>query len=207
VAFVSTVDDLLGPTDSDGRRARRDLNRRAVVDALLDLYREGRYDPSSTDIAMRAGLSPRSLFRYFDDVDDLARAAITVAQDRARALLTVAATSTDPLERRIECLLEARANVWDTVGPAARVSRMRAPLQPVIAAELTQARAYLRKQLRELFAPELAALGPGRSPAALATIDVLCSFESYDLLRNDQRLSRPRAISALAAALRAVLEP
>jgi AcrR family transcriptional regulator len=204
---MSTVDGLLGPPDSDGRRARRDLNRRAVVEALLDLYREGHYDPSSTDVAIRAGLSPRSLFRYFDDVDDLARAAITVAQDRARPLIAVAATAADPLERRIHELLEARANVWDTVGPAARVSRMRAPLQPVIAAELTQARSYLRKQLRELFAPELAALGPDRSPGALAAVDVLCSFESYDLLRSDQRLSRARAVSALAAALRAVLEP
>jgi AcrR family transcriptional regulator len=204
---MSSVGDLLGPPDTDGRRARRDLNRRAVVEALLELYREGHYEPSSTDIAVRAGLSPRSLFRYFDDVDDLARAAIHLAQERARALLVVRAGPDDTLERRIGALLDARADLWEAVGPAARASRMRAPVNPVVAAELAQGRSYLRRQLRELFAAEFDALGPERSASALAVADVLCSFESYDLLRNDQRHSRTRAVAALSDALAAVLRP
>ena len=52
----------------DGRRARRDRNRVAVVDSLLALYAEGDLNPSTDAIALRAGLSPRSLFRYFDDL-------------------------------------------------------------------------------------------------------------------------------------------
>ena len=59
------------PTTEDGRHARRDRNRLAVVDAMLELYVEGNLDPSSDEIAERAGLSPRSLFRYFEDLDDL----------------------------------------------------------------------------------------------------------------------------------------
>jgi AcrR family transcriptional regulator len=204
---MSSVGDLLGPPDTDGRRARRDLNRRAVVDALLELYREGHYEPSSTDIAVRAGLSPRSLFRYFDDVDDLARAAIAVAQERARPLTRVKAQPGDPLRRRIEAVVESRANLWESFGPAARASRMRAPVQPVVAAQLAQGRAYLRRQLRELFAAELTALGPDRGAVALAAVDVLCSFESYDLLRNDQRHSRARTVAVLTESLAALLRP
>jgi AcrR family transcriptional regulator len=203
---VSTVDSLLGPPDTDGRRARRDANRRAVVEALLDLYREGEYEPSSTDIAVRAGLSPRSLFRYFDDVDDLAQAAITLAQERARPLLAIQATVDDPVPVRIEALLESRANLWEAVGPAARASRMRAPTQPVVASNLGKGRSYLRRQLRELFAPELAGLGSERGGSVLAALDVLCSFESYDLLRNDQRHSRQRAVTVLNDALTALLQ-
>ncbi|HRE00682.1 MAG TPA: TetR family transcriptional regulator, partial [Ilumatobacteraceae bacterium] len=60
----------------DGRRGRRDRNRDAVVDALLTLYHDGVLEPSADAIAEQAGLSARSLFRYFDDLDDLQRAAV-----------------------------------------------------------------------------------------------------------------------------------
>ncbi|HAP77906.1 MAG TPA: TetR/AcrR family transcriptional regulator, partial [Acidimicrobiaceae bacterium] len=40
------------------------------------LYRSGNFDPSIDEIATRSGVSARSVFRYFDDVDDLANAAI-----------------------------------------------------------------------------------------------------------------------------------
>src|SRR6185437_733480 len=66
----------------DGRRLRRDRNRMAVVDALLDLYGESNLRPSTAEIADRAGLSHRSLFRYFDDFDDLCREAICRAEQR-----------------------------------------------------------------------------------------------------------------------------
>jgi len=56
--------------------------------------------------------------------------------------------------------------------------------------------------IADLFAAEL----DGR-PAALAAVDVLCSFESVDLLLHDQRLTRRRAARTLTDALRALLEP
>ena len=59
------------PARPDGRRASRERNRIAVVDALLDLYAEGNLRPGAGEVARRAGLSRRSVFRYFDDLDDL----------------------------------------------------------------------------------------------------------------------------------------
>jgi AcrR family transcriptional regulator len=204
---VSIAEDLLAPPDTDGRRARRDLNRRAVVEALLELYREGQYDPSSTDIAVRAGLSPRSLFRYFDDVDDLARAAVALAQEQARPLVQLRVTPDHPLDRRIRALAESRANLWDSFGPAARAARMRAPLRPVMAADLAVGRAFLRKQVRDLFGPELAQLGPARASLVAPMLEVACSFETYDQLRSEARLSRARAVASISAALGSLLAP
>ena len=43
---------------TDGRQLRRERNREAVVEALLDLYRDGNLQPSSEEIAARSGLSP-----------------------------------------------------------------------------------------------------------------------------------------------------
>lgn len=192
-------------TEVDGRRARREQNRAAVLDALAELYREGTYAPSAGEIAERAGLSSRSLFRYFDDVDDLSRAAIDQQLARARPLLAVDVGSRDPTATKVERLVDARLRLYEAIAPAARAARICAWRHPVIAGQVAASRSYLRHQLECLFAPELAALGPGRAAGALAAIDALCSFESAELLRGEQRLSRTQAAAALVHGLTALL--
>src|SRR3954470_12345428 len=86
----------------DGRRLRREQNREAVIDALVGLWEEGVYQPSASQIADGAGLSPRSLFRYFDDVDDLNRAAIERQLAGARPLLDVGVGPDAPTATKVE---------------------------------------------------------------------------------------------------------
>jgi AcrR family transcriptional regulator len=190
-------------TEVDGRRARREQNRAAVVDALAELYAEGTYEPSAAEIAERAGLSPRSLFRYFDDVDDLNRATIDQQLDRARPLLAVQATADDPTATKVDRLVEARLRLYEAIAPAARAARVGAWRHPVLAEQIASTRSYLRHQLERLFAPELDALGPARAPAALAAMDVLCSFEAVELLRDGHEAPA----TALGQGLRSLLAP
>ena len=185
----------------DGRRLRRGQNREAVIDALLELFREGVYEPSSNEIAERAGLSPRSLFRYFEDVDDLHRAATQRQLRKARSLVEAGTHPDDPTALKIHRVVEARVRMFDEIGPAARAARICAHRHEALRAELRSTRAYLRGQLRDLFGPELARTDGSLLPA----LDVLCSFESYDLLRTAQGLSRPKTVAALTAALGALL--
>ena len=192
-------------TELDGRRLRRQNNRTAVLDALLALYREGNYQPSAAEIAERAGLSPRSLFRYFDDVDDLNRAAIDAQLARARPLLAFDVTADQPTAVKISGAVASRLRLFDTLAPTARAARISAPRHPLIAAQLTEARSYLRHQLERLFAPELARLGSASAAAVLSALDVLCSFESVELLRRDQKLSRAKTAAALEEALSRLL--
>ncbi len=191
--------------EPDGRRARREQNRGAVLDALAELYREGVYEPSAAQIAERAGLSSRSLFRYFDDVDDLNRATIDQQLARARPLLAVDARPDDPAATKVERLVDARLRLHEAIAPAARAARVCAWRHPVLAEQITSSRSYLRHQVERLFAPELAAMGTERAAAAVAAAEVLCSFESSELLRVDQGLSRARAAAALVQALLPVL--
>jgi AcrR family transcriptional regulator len=186
----------------DGRRLRRQQNREAVIDALLASFREGHYQPSSNEIARRAGLSPRSLFRYFDDIDDLHRAATTRELRRARPLLELGIEPDAPTGAKIRALAAGRVRLYEQTASSATAVRISAHRYPVLAAELAARRSYLRAQIASLFAPEL-----GRSDRALLpALDVLCSFESYELLRVDQRLSRPKTEAALTCALTALLE-
>jgi len=189
-----------GGGTTDGRRLRRDNNRRAVVDALLMLYREGNLSPSTEEIAARSGVSSRSLFRYFDDVDDLARAAIVAEVDRIRHLTTVDAHPDQPLATRLSELATQRSVLWEAVGAVAMVSRMRAHRNPTLADALRANRAQLRQQVADVIAPELVAAGQGAT-TLLALADVLTSFETWRLLRDDQMLSVDAARVALLEGL------
>jgi len=185
----------------DGRRARREQNRSAVLDALAELYGEGNYEPGAAEIAERAGLSPRSLFRYFDDVDDLNRATIDQQLSRARPLLAVDARPEDRTATKVERLVEARLRLYEAIAPAARAARICAWRHPVMAGQISNTRSYLRHQLERLFAPELDALGPDRTDAALAAIDALCSFEAMELLRDGPGDPGPALVQGVSALL------
>ena len=195
------------PTETDGRRLRRAVNRQAVVDALLDLYQEGNLRPGTDEIAERAGISPRSLFRYFDDTDDLAGEAITRQLARAVPLVQLDIGPDAPFDERVRALVDQRVRLFATIGQAAHVARLRAPFQPRLAATVAEGRHYLRNQLAALFAPELGALGGERAEQALASSDVLASFESYQLLTGDPGGSTERASAVIVAALTALLSP
>jgi AcrR family transcriptional regulator len=171
------------------------------VEALLDLYRDGNFRPSTTEIAEHAGLSPRSLFRYFDDVDDLSRAAVRRQRERAMPLLEIAVEPAASLEARARALAEQRIRLFSAVEPAATVSRLQSPFHPLLHRELTRGRGFLRSQIRELFRPELDELDAREAELVLAAVDVLCSFESYSLLSHDQRLGPARAKAAMTGSM------
>lgn len=186
----------------DGRRLRRSRNRDAVVEALLALVDRGDLDPTIAQVADEAGISARSVFRYFDDVDDLVRAAIQRQQERLAPLM---ARRVDPsLDRtaRLAAFVEHRAELLEAMGNVGRLARLRAPVQPLVAEELARIRSVLREQVRVTFGPEL---GDGRAATLrLAAADVACSFEAFDSLVRDHRLSRADAAAAMALSLRSL---
>ncbi len=186
---------------TDGRQLRRQRNRQAVVEALLDLYRDGNLRPSTEEIAARSGLSPRSLFRYFEDVDGLTRSAILAQEARAMPLVTIEVGPEETTERKIAALVAQRFRLFDAVGNAAAVMRLRSPFNPLLADELSRNRRFLRTQVSSLFATELAAMETGRKTATLAAAYILTSFESYRLLVEDQSMTSPEASTVVADAL------
>jgi AcrR family transcriptional regulator len=197
--------DAADPATSDGRNRRRDRNRDAVVAALLELYREGDPAPRAEQIAARAGLSPRSLFRYFDDVEAMVRAAIERQQLHIAPLYQVDAPADLPFDERIDRFVTARLRLIEGMGEVGRVARTLAPRQPLILAELAAIRHRLRHQLAEVFAPELDALPAAERRRALASADVITSWEARDLMHNDQGLPLDEVADAMRDGLRRLL--
>lgn len=192
--------------DLDGRHARRSRNREAVVDAYLDLIRAGNPHPSIADVAERSGVSHRSVFRYFADRDELTRTAIERQQAFLRPLLSLTAAPDLPFDDRLAGFLERRLDLFEAMAPVARLSRSLVLTQPLIAEQLTSSRAFLRSQVEHLFDAELSQLDADARRAALGAIDVLTSFESVELLREDRGWSRDDVRDLLDRSIRTLLD-
>lgn len=178
----------------DGRRAWRERNRNAVVDALLDLYLEGVVNPGAQEIAERSGVSRRSLFRYFDDMDEMCRVAIDRHQQRVCDLFELEDLGTGTLEDRIDRIAEQRTRLFETVAPIRRIARLRALYQPILANELLRTQELLSRQVEKHFATELDAMDPHSRSSTLSAADVLTSFDGFDVMRSSQR-RRPHEIA------------
>jgi AcrR family transcriptional regulator len=189
-------------TPADRRKEWRDRNRLAVVDALLDLFAEGNLRPGAQEVAERSGVSRRSVFRYFDDLEDLDRMAIDRAEQRVLHLLTIRERGRGTLEERIERIAEQRMRVHKEIQPIARVARLRAPFHPVISERLEVSRSYYAHQVARQFEPELERMEEPARGEILAAAVALCGFETFDFLA-DQGLNPEQYGAVVRRALRA----
>ncbi len=185
----------------DGRNLRRDRNRQDIVDALLALYESGEIEVSAAQIAKRADLSERSLFRYFVDVDDLYRAAFDAQFERIKSFAKISAFGYGAFHEKVENFVAQRLRLFNAVGNIGRASRALAHRNPMIQDLLHKSRLDLRQQTVRHFRSELAELPKAERVGAVAAIEVLCSYESFDLMRRDQGLSAAATKSALTAVI------
>jgi TetR/AcrR family transcriptional regulator of autoinduction and epiphytic fitness len=184
----------------DGRRARRHRSHDLAVDALLDLLDEGEARPTAQQVAERSGVSLRSIFRIFDDVETLHSAA--AARQLARhGHLFVEVPAEGTLEERVHQLVEVLDRLYATVGPVRRAALRAAPDSAALRTQLDRARGWTRGELERVFAAELA--GADRTLADAAEVAV--SFEAWDHCASAQRLGPDARRATLACLLLALL--
>jgi AcrR family transcriptional regulator len=184
---------------ADGRVRRSEKSRAAIVAALFELVGEGVLQPTAQQVAARAGVGLRSVFRHFDDMDGLYATMDTSL--RADALPLLRHEPGGSPRERAKALVRRRARLFERIAPykrSASLQRWRSEfLRSRHAALVRELRGDLLRSL-----PELA-----RAPAALVdALEVVTCFETWDRLRSDQRLSRARARAALERAVLALLE-
>lgn len=198
--------DLSVGSGVDGRTARRDRNRDAVLDAVIELFTEDMFIPGANEVAERSGVSPRSVYRYFEDADALTRAAIDRQLELVEPLFHIPAIGEGPLDERIERFVACRLRLWQAVGPTARAAGFRAPTNPVMRQQFEQARELLRGQVAQMFAPELDDLPSADHRAVLGSIDVLCEFSGLDHLRRIRGLTDAQTSDLLVRSLALLLD-
>ncbi|MHB1584765.1 MAG: TetR/AcrR family transcriptional regulator [Acidimicrobiales bacterium] len=170
-------------TKIDGRRARGLRTRDAIVTALIDLITTGDIAPTAQRIADRAGVSVRSVYQHFTDVEGL------YADASARTFDWVLSMSRDidpawDRERRVEEYVAARSAVLEALTPFNRASRLIEPQSEAIRRNRQVMQRQSRERLALAFSPELGKLEGSARANLLNILDVFASWPAWDHLRN-----------------------
>ena len=192
---------------TDGRRARRDRNRAAVIDAMITLLLDHGTLPSTETVAERAGVSVSSVFRYFENLDDLQQQTVATYFGRFGPMFEIESIGEGPLVERVARFVDARATLHETVAPIARLVRAGLREPSPVQERLAATRRDLAQQVRIHFAPELSSrLRSDRDDLADA-VDALTSFEAWDLLRTAHHRSTRQIRRAWTTATCGLLTP
>lgn len=190
-----------GDEATDGRVARGERNRLAVIEAAIALTVETGTFPTAQMIAERAGVAARSVFHHFPDLDSLFAATADYQGEKHWTLLF----PHDPdqsLERRIAQAVARRAELFEQISAVRRAATLHEHDWPAVAARLSDSRAGLRRHLRRALSPELASL----DKSAIAALEAAASWETWEVLRRHQGLSVRAATAAVRLLLSSTLE-
>jgi TetR/AcrR family transcriptional regulator of autoinduction and epiphytic fitness len=193
-----------GVATTDGRLARSLTTRAAVVDALLALIEDGDLRPTAPRIAARAGVSLRSVFQHFRDLEALFAAAADRQTQRLRPLIDSIAPDA-PLAERLATFVAHRTRLLEALSPVRRAALLMEPFSNEVAKRLRAVRALKRAEIECVFAAELAACPPAERRDRLAALDVTGSYSTWHALRVHQDLPVERARKVLTYMLTALL--
>ena len=197
-------DQTPGTERLDGRTLRSERSREAVLDAIFDLLREGKVKPGAAEIARRADVSVRTVFRLFEDLDQLFFAAAERQTQRTWHLY-LTGPPTGSLADRVRLVVEHRAELYEQIAPVRRSALQYEPFHREIHRRISRATRLLRRQLFDTFAVERNAVEGADRAVMEAALELVTSFSAWDNLRSNQRLSINRAREVMILSLTALL--
>jgi TetR/AcrR family transcriptional regulator, regulator of autoinduction and epiphytic fitness len=195
------IDEL---DETDGRVARRERNRAAVVDAIMVLVKAGELEPSMSEVAALAGVSERSIFRHFESREALL-AAVIERQLEVVGGLVDRISGEGPMADRVHALVLERSRLYEEITPMRRSAMRVADRSDLVAAQLHTARVWFRDELETLFARELNRRSVPDRRDLLAGLAQATSWEAWNVLREHEGCSVVRARRVTARTLTKLL--
>ena len=177
------------PPEKDGRRRRSASSRRRIVEAMLELVRAGQISPSADDVAVRAGVGRRTVFRLFSDMEGVYTEMQAIMRAHIAPVRAMPLTGDTPLER-LHALIDRRVRFFEEVmfvTVAAAIHRHRSPQ---LQADHAAIQMELRAILFDVLGPDLAP-----DPATRQALDAVLSIDMWRRLRLEQ--GQDAAASAL----------
>jgi AcrR family transcriptional regulator len=191
----------------DGRRLRAARNRDSVVEAVIGIVREqgsGRL-PGAAEVALRAGVSERTVFRHFADLDSLFLAA-AVKQRPLLATYLGPRPDAKELDKRAAAVAKLRAKLYEEIAPLRRVAVRLAQGHQSLADQIAEADGAGRVQLAQVFAPELRKAGRAKA-TLLDELELVTSWTAWEHLRGPLGASPEKARKVVTDLLVTLLGP
>ncbi len=161
----------------DGRRRRGEDNRAKIVAALLSLVRDGDFTPGAEQVAARAQVSLRTVFRHFEDMERLYAEIVAPIEAELRTLAAQPFEAEDWRGKLAE-IVDRRSTAYEAYTPLFRAAEVHRYNSPRLVEANVRFAAVSLMIIRGLLPADLQ---DGWLPAAL---EVLLSFEAWLRLRN-----------------------
>jgi TetR/AcrR family transcriptional regulator of autoinduction and epiphytic fitness len=187
----------------DGRTARAQRTRAAIVDAHLGLLARGDLKPTGERIADAAGVSLRTLWTSFKDMETLFAAAGQRLIERQLDVFQPVDPAL-PLSERVEAFCRQRARMLEILTPAARAAVLYEPFSAALRRNRTIELGRVRDEIVVLFGAELAAAGEG-AEELLHALHVTSTFASWNVLRDNLGLTIDTARGVMSRTVAALL--
>lgn len=192
-------------TNADGRSLRASRTRSAIVDAHCALLSSGDLTPSTRRIAVGAGVSPRTLFLHFPNLQAL----FAATADAVLSTVLARAEPVDlalPLPDRAAAFLRSRFALYAYITPFALASRLRERSAPPLRERIAEMSRVSIDNVAQTFAPELAALTPDERDDRLVALETSVSWAAWYHLREELGLDSAVVHRILHRTLLALLQ-
>jgi len=178
-------------TVADGRTHRSVVTRKKIVDALSELIREGFLSPTAELVAARADVGLRTVFRHFEDMENLYRENTAQIEQLVMPVVKAPLAGKDWKDRLRESI-RIRGALYERIAAYQLASQA-----------LRHQSAYLHEQLMAGASLHRRALAHNLPPAlrsdqvALEALDLATSIDTWIRLRREQGLSTDMALDVV----------
>jgi AcrR family transcriptional regulator len=184
---------------ADGRLLRAERSRERMVRAMFELIGDGNLEPTAQQVADRAGVGIRTVFRHFSDMETLFAEMNDLLTEQAAPFLGLEPVA-GSLSHRALAFVRSRVKAFERFEPYLRSTRMNrarsAFLQRRYSILIREQRAALREWLPEL---------EGAPVDLVDAMEAATSFEQWDDLRATRGLSRARSRAAMERLIRGLI--
>ena len=184
---------------SDGRLKRSVATRKKILQALTALTYEGFLSPTAEQVAMRADVGLRTVFRHFDDMDSLYREINTDLELKVQPLLKIRLSGSTWQERVLQSI-EIRSDFYESTAAMYLASQVHRHESDFLTQNLMDSARQQRDLLQRLLPAAVA-----KNSTLLNALDLVLSFETWIRLRREQGLALAQARDVMRLAVMALL--
>ncbi|MEM9488658.1 MAG: TetR family transcriptional regulator [Myxococcota bacterium] len=161
--------------------------------------------PSPEQVAERAGVSRRSVFRHFNDMSALAQEAMTLQRAEVAERFMPLPLPEGDVAERVEALVDNRADIYEFIMPLRRIAERRRHEAPHVERGITDGRKFFRAHVEVLFKDFLPTDRRQRGDV-LNALEQISSWSAWRTLRDDQGCSIAQAKRVVNRTLLALLD-
>ena len=202
--MLATSRDDAPPHKVDGRNLRAETTRRKIVAGARALIEEDARVPRMADVAGRAGVSIRSVFQHYLDVDTLFVAVVDDVLAEIERTVPLSPHA-GPLATRVAQLIDRRIDIYERTASLLRAAQQLNPTPAALQTRLADQRAFARNRIERVFGTELAALPATERQEVALALQAVTDWSLWLTLRAQHDATREAAAAIVRRLLMSLL--